>query len=281
VPTANDQPADGQLRQARERTASAACPGECLSRQELAELLNAYVWEQHQKVVELDGGYVGKLERGDIRWPSKLYREALRAILGSTDAALGFANTRRAVVNLVDVDRKQFLRATALGLGGLAMGALAPVAALLEGGEPTPIPARVGQTEIEQIRTAARVFESWDFTHGGGLVREAVGAQLRWSAGLLQAICPARLRPELLSSVGYLAETAEFMAVDECVHDEARRMLRFALGCAEQADDWHLRAYVLESMALQASQAGRPEEGLTWPSTLWSALTGSPRPNGP
>ena len=66
------------------------------------------------------------------------------------------------------MDRKDFLCKTTLALGGLAMGALAPVAALLEGGEPTPIPTRVGQTEIEQIRTAARVFESWDFTHGGG-----------------------------------------------------------------------------------------------------------------
>ena len=91
VLTANDQ-----LRQARERTASAASAGECLSRQELAEMVNTYVWQRHQQVVQLDGIYIGKLERGDIRWPGRLYREALRAILGSTDAALGFSDPRRA-----------------------------------------------------------------------------------------------------------------------------------------------------------------------------------------
>jgi hypothetical protein len=92
-------------------------------------------------------------------------REALRAILGvSTDAALGFVNARsaRAAVKLEHVDRKQFLR-TSRDLAALA--ALGPVATLLEGGEPTPIPTRVGATEIEQIRTAARMTRhSWAIT---------------------------------------------------------------------------------------------------------------------
>ncbi|MGH3804690.1 MAG: XRE family transcriptional regulator, partial [Pseudonocardiaceae bacterium] len=211
--------------------------------------------------VEASANWIGQLERGKIRWPGKIYREALRAILGvSTDAALGFVNTRRAVVRLADVDRKQFLHTT-LGMGTLA--ALGPVAALLEGSEPTPIPARVGATEIEQIRTAARVFSSWEFAYGGGLAREAVMAQLRWSAGLLEAICPARLRPELFSAVGDLAHCTGHMAFDAGTHEDARRVLSFALACAEQADDWELRAYVLDGMALQAIWTGRPDEGLT------------------
>jgi hypothetical protein len=88
-------------------------------------------------------------------------REALRAILGvSSDAALGFVNARsaRAAVRLEDVNRKQFLR-TGRDLGVLA--ALGPVLAPLDGGgEPPPIPTRVGATDIEQIRTATRVVQS-------------------------------------------------------------------------------------------------------------------------
>jgi hypothetical protein len=145
-----------------------------------------------------------------------LYREALRAILGApTDAALGFVNarSRRAAVKLENVDRQQLLRTTtALGVGTLILG---PLAALLEGSsEPTPIPKRVGATEIEQIRAAAKVFESWSFTYGGGLARETVFAQLRWSAGFLEATCPARLRPELYYAVGDLADVAGYMAYD-------------------------------------------------------------------
>ncbi|MGH3885994.1 MAG: XRE family transcriptional regulator [Pseudonocardiaceae bacterium] len=255
--------ANDQLRAARERTASPTHPDECLTRQELAELVNAYIWDHHdKKIVALNANYLGKLERGHIRWPSKLYREALRAILGvPTDAALGFINARRAVVRLEDVDRQQFLcSSAALGVGTLALG---PVAALLAGSEPTPVPVRVGATDIEQIRTAAQVFNSWNSAYGSGLAREAVMAQLRWSAGLLDATCPDRLRPELFSAVGYLAFTAGYIAFDAGTHDEARRLFRFALGCAEQAGDWHLRAWVLGHMAFQAILTGRPDEGLT------------------
>ncbi|HWR48202.1 MAG TPA: hypothetical protein VN327_11415 [Pseudonocardiaceae bacterium] len=118
--------------------------------------------------------------------------------------------------------------ATTLGLSALALGE--PLAALLEDSEPTPIPARIGATEIEQIRTATRAFNSWSATYSPGLVREPVMGQLRWSAGLLEATCPDRLRPELHSAVGVLAETAGYTVQNE---EEARRVFRFALACAE------------------------------------------------
>jgi hypothetical protein len=256
---------NNQLRAARERTASPTHPDGGLSRQELAELVNTWVWDHHDKTVVLaTANYIGKLENGIIRWPGKLYREALRVILGApTDTALGFINarSRRAAVKLEDVNRQQLIRTTtALGVGTLVLG---PVATLLEGIEPTPIPTRVGATEIEQTHTAARVFQSWSFTYGGGLARDAVMGQLRWSAGLLEATCPARLRPELFSAVGTLADVAGFMAVDAGAHEEARRVFSFALACAEEAKDWPLRATILTDMAAQAIGTGQPDEGLT------------------
>jgi hypothetical protein len=255
-----------RLRAARERTASLTDPDVCLSRQELAELANAWIWEHHKKMVALSANYIGKLELGTIRWPGKLYREALRAIFSvPTDAALGFTNTRRAVVKLNNVNRKQFIQTTLGGVGALVLEG--PIAALLEkllegSNEPTPIPRRIGATDIEQIRTATQVFNSWSRLYGGGLAREAAMGQLRWSAACLRASCPARLRPELFSAVAALAETTGYMALDANAH-EARRVLRFALACAEQAKDWHQRAFVLSDMAQQAIWTGQPDEGLT------------------
>jgi hypothetical protein len=107
------------------------------------------------------------------------------------------------------------------------------------------------------------VFQSWSSTYGGGLARDAVMGQLRWSAGLLEATCPDRLRPELYSAVGDLADTAGFIALDVGAHEEARRVFGFALACAEEAKDWHLRAEVLSDMASQAIRTGQPDEGLT------------------
>jgi hypothetical protein len=52
-----------RLRNARERTPSREHPGECLSRQELADLVNAYLWKTYAQLAEIDAGYIGKLER--------------------------------------------------------------------------------------------------------------------------------------------------------------------------------------------------------------------------
>jgi hypothetical protein len=185
------------------RGCMAGCQGDGWGRiEELAQLVNEYIWEHREQRVELNANYIGKLERGIILWPGEVYREALRAVLNvSSDAALGLVNPRRRVVQR-PVDRKQFLRGAALlGAGALS---LPPVAALLKGNEPTPVPARVSEHDVEQIDTAARVFASWDHTYGGGLAREAVLAQLRWSTGLLDSNVSAKLRAPLLSAVGYL-----------------------------------------------------------------------------
>ncbi|WP_203981319.1 hypothetical protein [Planosporangium flavigriseum] len=62
-----------------------------MSRQELAEAVNAYLWKEHRRKVTLDSNYVGKLERGQHRWPGELYREAFRTVLkAASDADLGF-----------------------------------------------------------------------------------------------------------------------------------------------------------------------------------------------
>ena len=87
--------------------------------------------------------------------------------------------------------------------------------------------------------------------------------QLRWSAGLLDAICPDRLRPGLFSAVGDLAAVAGYLAVDVGAPEQARRVYHFGLACAEEAGDWLLRGEILSSMAKQAIWIGQPDEGLT------------------
>jgi hypothetical protein len=258
VPEPNDL-----LRRARESTESSRAPGEPLSRAELAEQVNAWIYDntKPRRIAELDGNYIGKLERGTIHWPQEDYRVALRAVLGArTDTDLGFRRPRRSMATVASVDRKDFLRAAL----GVSVGAMTrPLSDLLASREPAPVPSFVGRAEIEEIRQAARVFGTWDHTYGGVLVREAVAAQLRYSAQLLNARCADRLRPELYSAVGFLGHTAGFMAFDAYAHDDARRMFQFALACAEEATDWHLRAKVLSSMARQAIWCGDPDSGLT------------------
>ncbi|MGH3801381.1 MAG: tetratricopeptide repeat protein, partial [Pseudonocardiaceae bacterium] len=93
--------------------------------------------------------------------------------------------------------------------------------------------------------------------------REAVMGQLSWSARLREAICPDELQPALYSAIGDLADTAAYIALDVGAYEEARRVFRFALACAEEAEDWHLRAEVLSDMAVLAIRTGEPDEALT------------------
>lgn len=83
--------ANEDLRAARERTCSPRVPGAHLSRAELAEAVNAWLHRRTNRPGALDAHYIGRLERGAVRWPGREYRAALRSVLGAdTDAALGF-----------------------------------------------------------------------------------------------------------------------------------------------------------------------------------------------
>ncbi|MEU9889717.1 hypothetical protein [Sphaerisporangium sp. NPDC051011] len=251
-----------QLREAREQRESPHEPGEPMSRQELADLVNAWIHEHLGRVACLTANYIGKLERGLVSWPNADYRAALRDLLGAgADRDLGFRRPRRharGATTVTDVDRKDFLR-TALGTA-LSV----PLADLLIPTEPSTVPAVVSPADIQEIRTIAGLFSTWDHTYGGSLVREAVNAQLRQSVALLdKARCPPQLHVDLYAAVGVLGHAAGFMAFDAYAHNDARRMFRLALACAEQAGDWHLRAKVLSSMARQAIWCGDPDKGMT------------------
>ena len=105
------QQVNDYFRQARERLPSRLTRGQPLSRQEVAELVNQWIFGTYHKVVELDANYVGQLERGLIRWPQRMYREAFRAVLRvDNDAQLGFSGRRQRSATVDPVNRQQFVR---------------------------------------------------------------------------------------------------------------------------------------------------------------------------
>jgi hypothetical protein len=53
------------------------------------------------------------------------------------------------------------------------------------------------------------------------------------------------------------------MAFDGHAFDDARRILGFGLACAEEADDWHVRARLLGTTARLETWVGQPDRGLT------------------
>lgn len=80
-----------RLRARREATPSPSGSGAPMSRVELAAAVNEYVRVRTGRAGLLMGKEVGRYERGEVGWPSRLYREALRSVLKvRSDQDLGF-----------------------------------------------------------------------------------------------------------------------------------------------------------------------------------------------
>jgi len=242
------------LRQVRLAQRSRARPSQPMSRRELADLVNRYVWDNFRQRTGLDENYIGKLERGVVRWPNDLYRAGLRAVLGvGDDADLGFRATR-GTPHAMGPDDGPPPWTVSLALAS---------ASVLDGMTSAAPPNRIGLPEIDQVRGAAQAFAAWDNLYGG-LARDAPIALLRWSVGLLRSqACPAELHSELLSAAAHLAHTCGFMAFDSHAFDDARRLLSFGVACVEEADDWELRARLLATTARLDTWIGEPDRGLT------------------
>ncbi|MFG3342404.1 orotidine 5'-phosphate decarboxylase / HUMPS family protein [Glycomyces sp. NPDC048151] len=104
----NNAYANNRLRRLREQTRSEEAPAQSMSRIELAGAVNAWVQARRGRECDLDANYIGKLERGNIRWPQKDYRDALRAILGvDTNEELGFQPPQRQVLPAVSEEEQQ------------------------------------------------------------------------------------------------------------------------------------------------------------------------------
>jgi tetratricopeptide (TPR) repeat protein len=74
-----------------------------MSRADLAEAANRWLYEKTGKTFTMDANQVGKYERGENRWPHQHYRQALCAVLGAAHPAeLGFYPYRSAPTGEAD-----------------------------------------------------------------------------------------------------------------------------------------------------------------------------------
>lgn len=256
------------------RLLAAARAAANLTQDQLAEAANAEVEAITGSLGGMDADYISKLERGVHTWPNKHYRQALRTVLAvARDADLGFysSRTRRATVGgavtspaaegIDDVNRQAFLRALAATVAGVAVGD--PIAEAITRPATGKVPTRVGAAEVVQLNHAIDMFGGWQDLYGGGVCRDAIAGHVAWATQLLGAQATDVTKMELNRVVGFLVDVAGWGAFDAGYHDAAGKYFHLALHCAEQGNDWGLRANVLSDMARQAIYIGRPDDGLS------------------
>src|SRR6266545_5658106 len=128
------------------------------------------------------------------------------------------------------VERRTFI------VGAAALPSIASIDGL-DSIAPTDPPARVGGTEIAQIRDAAQAVKRGDMRWGGGFGFDAALVETRRARDMLDARCPPRLQHEMFVAVGWLAANTGFMAFDLERFRDASRLWTVALACAHEADD--------------------------------------------
>lgn len=249
-----------RLRSYRESTPSRIAPHESLGRAELAEAVNRYLWETTARCYQLDAHTIARYERGDVRWPSAAYRSGLRAVLNAaSDSDLGFHPTRR---GNTATPRHTIVHPGVDYQGNVDLGGR-PTEFLASTTVETPIPVRLGWTEVGHVRGTTRAVAMSENLFGGGLSYEAAAAQLRWAGQLLEVQATGEIHRAMAEAVGNLASVVAYSAFDIASYTAADRCFRFALWCANEAGSWPLRANTLAEMARKAAYLEEYDDALS------------------
>lgn len=270
------------LRAARERTPSRRMPGVPMTRAELADAVNAHLWDRTGRRYELDDHLVGKWERGAVRTPSAAYRAALRVVRRvDTDRDLGFdtapghrpvsprapqAWSRELLLHDaltgaegdMPISRRTALATAALGGAGL-LGPLAGWLEPLAGGTTATRRGAFAADEVAAVEALVDAFRGW---RGAGLGRAAVAGQVADLAERLQTAPPDPLTDRVFVATAQLSRIAGSMAFDGGAHRAAQGHYVTAARLAKAGGDVAFGAIALAALARLQFDLAAPDDGL-------------------
>jgi len=235
-----------------------------MSRQDLADALNAHLARTDPQEATFDANHIGKLERGLHRWPNSKRRAAFRHVLRvAADQELGFYVIRgmhdavsstsrgdegdvdrtdeRGAVPLHDRQRRALLK----GIAGLA------AAAGLTGPRDAVRRRRIGRTDLARLDAVTAMYRSLDYECGGGQLYPHVNAFAASVAAMVDDDYPDRLRSGLLAAIAGARQLAGWTAFDAGRHLDAQRHWLAAERAAVEAGDFRLAARVRYCQARQ------------------------------
>ncbi|WP_054055641.1 hypothetical protein [Alloactinosynnema sp. L-07] len=262
-----------------------------MSRAELAEAVNAWLWETTGERFDLDARAVARWERGAVRWPGAYYRSALRQVLGALDdAALGFFTTasRPAIWavdsfarpstwdaasavelaialtqdDLMPPNRRSVLTNAVTVTGTALLAELEPFLRLVRAAGGSAHGSAFTVCELEGAEHLTANLRAWH-SGNGALARSAVVAQLKAHISRLRGAPQGTPETVRAFRVGAeLADIAASMAWDGGEHAPAQRYFILSAQLAHVAGDDALAAVALSSLARQCFDLGRPDDGL-------------------
>jgi hypothetical protein len=261
-------PPNDRLRTARLRTLSPSGSGRPMSRQELADAVNTWLYQHDPSEATLDANYIGKLERGEHRWPSRPRRHAIAQVLGAVrDADLGFYINRTAPTAVDDVAVRTPEQRAEANMGPQRRALLKAISGVAAGcgllaGPPYPGRRRVGATDVARINAVTVLYRSVDYECGGGALCEEVGRFAEATSALLRAADANRVERDLAAAVASARQLAGWTAFDAGRYSDAQRHWLSAERAAIASGDLRLTARIRYCQARQFQHLHHNQDAL-------------------
>ncbi|WP_442875230.1 hypothetical protein [Actinoplanes sp. NBC_00393] len=248
-----------------------------MSRSELADAINQVLDRlypgRNLAAFYVDFRWVGKLERGETRWPTEERRAALREVFNvESDLDIDLYSPRwtgaldqgHDAVRHRKLDAHQAeLAAEALILGeaniattqlrrrSMLFGMAAVVSAAGLAGPESGHRRRIGATDLSRLNAVTTLYRSVDHEFGGGMLVDDLGKFAESATGLLDHVVSDALRPHLLTAISNARYLAGWTAFDATRHADAQRHFAAAERYAVESGDRRLLAYVRYGQAKQ------------------------------
>jgi hypothetical protein len=248
-----------------------------MSRQEVADSVNAYLWDKYRVKKCLDETDIGRLERGENRWPGKLRREAFRAVLHvQNDREIGFyidrtstatsqASQEEPVGPMGDMPPPDALSGaieTATVEDGINVSSdrrrvlLTGIAMIAAASGLSAVPSRarrrrLGPSDVARLNALTTLYRSIDYEYGGGILMTDLGRFAEAASALLDMSYSNTLAPALHSSIAAARQLAGWTAFDAGHHSDAQRHLLSAEREAVAGRDLLLAARIRYCQARQ------------------------------
>jgi transcriptional regulator with XRE-family HTH domain len=216
---------------------------QCLSRAELADRINASPTGVARRLL-CDEERIRRWESGEVRWPSPVYRRALKDVTGLDPSQLGFIPNGQAAAQPTRIDPAEAFRSEAELVDTLDLARMVSV-------------SDIGQGTLDTLQEAAELLCRAYPSASAAELRARTKQRLRYISGLLHGRLTLAQHRELLVTIGWLALLLGCVHYDLGEREEAEAARQAAYQAGLQAGHGEIIAWSYEMGAWFALTEGR------------------------
>ncbi len=183
---------------------------QCLSRAEMADRINASATGVAERLA-CDEERIRRWESGEVRWPSPVYRRALKDVTSLDPSQLGFIPNGQAAVSPARIDAAEAFRSEAELVDTLDLARMVSV-------------SDIGQGTLDTLQEAAELLCRAYPSASAAELRARTKQRLSYISRLLHGRLTLAQHRELLVTIGWLA------LLLGCVHYDLARQAAYQAG---------------------------------------------------